>query len=115
MKTDMYRALIIDNDTAHANGLHELLRPHDLVVDRASDPEQAVLKLGRSADKYVLVIVTVSNTRSPWWRIIENLQEACRCSTSSLAFLFLCIGRMGLRPEFILRLERLGVRYVRER
>ena len=114
-ETVMYRALIIDNDAAHANGLRELLLPHNLTVDRASDPEQAIAKLRRGADEYVLVIVTISDTRSLWGRILGNLQAACRRENGSLLPLFLCIGRAKLGPEFILQLERLGTRYVRER
>lgn len=111
----MHRALIIDNDTAHANGLREILRPHGLVVDRATESEQAIGKLRRCIEPYELVILTIADTRSPWWRILENLHAACRRSNGRSVPLFLCVGRTPLRPEFILRLERLGARYVRER
>jgi hypothetical protein len=111
----MDRVLIIDNDTVHADRLNEILRPHGVMVDRVSDPEQGIRKLLRCAERYVLVIVTISDTRSPWWRILQKLKEACRNPNGWSAPLFLCVGRTPFRPEFILRIERLGTRYVRER
>ena len=111
----MHRALIIDNDTDHADGLRELLRRHSCEADRAADSEQAVMRLRCYAERYELVILTIADNRSPWWRILEKLRDVCQCSERWSAPLFLCIGRIELRPEFILRLERLGARYVRER
>jgi hypothetical protein len=113
-KTVLYRVLIIDNDAAHANWLRELLRPHNLLVDRVNNPEQGVEKLRRYEDGYMVVILTISDSWSPWRRILEKLQGTCRRSNGWSDPLFLCVGRTHLRPESILRIERLGARYVRE-
>ena len=111
----MYRALIIDNDSAHADRLLELMRPRSLSVDRVADSETGIAKLRRYAGEYVLVIVPISDSRLPWCRTLAKLQAACRSANDWSVPFFLCVGRTDLRPGLILRLERLGVRYVRER
>ena len=111
----MYRALIVDADSAHADKLATLLQLHKLLVVRAATQEQAQRSLQHAANGYVLVIVTISDNWSPWPRTIEKLQNACRSLNEGSTPLFLCIATAELRPDVILRIERTGARYVRER
>ncbi len=111
----MYRALIIDEDSRHAEQLDQLLSLRFVASDCVPCADEGFRILRVSAHEYALVIITISDNRSLWWRTLEKLQAACRSRRSWSLTLFLCVSKTDLRPESILRLEGAGARYVRER
>src|SRR5579859_2927755 len=110
----MLRALIIDRDAIHADQLAARLRRRNLVSDYVCTPQQAIKRLKGRTEEYVLVIINVSDSSALWFRVLEKLQDICRQLNRDSGPLFLCVSKTQQRPEFILRLECTGARYVYE-
>jgi PleD family two-component response regulator len=110
----MYRTLLIDSDARHAERLITRLQSEGLAIERVRRPEEAIGKLRARTKMYELVIVDVSDTFYPWHRALARLQEECRLLVRWPGPLFLCVSRAKKPPEFILRIEHMGARYVCE-
>lgn len=111
----MARALVIDEDTNHAEQLLGRLQLRSLVVDRVCSLEHAITKLRRCEEGYALVIINTSDASFEWCRALQKLQATCHQSVGRSGPLLLCISLVQQRPEFILQLERTGARFVYER
>jgi ActR/RegA family two-component response regulator len=112
----LYRALLLDNDAAHAERLiTQVLQPQSLVVDHVRRVEETIVKLQHSTNYYALVILNVSANGLPWHRALQKLQHACRRVNGQAASLFLCVSKTQKETEFILRIEHMGARFVYER
>jgi hypothetical protein len=110
----MPRILLVDNDQGHAERVCGRLRFHALEVDVCCDRQRAVTRLRRASADYEVVILNASNIEIPCFNILARLQEACFQSGRYPAPLFLCTSSTKRSPEFELRIERLGARYVYE-
>jgi len=106
--------LLVDNDQKHAECVCASLSFHHLEVDVYLNPEQAALHLRRAGNDYDVVILNVSNYLLPWVNLLAKLQGACLESGGYLSPLFLCTSTRKQPPEFELRIERMGARYVCE-
>lgn len=109
----MYKALIIDNDVAHADRVAELLEYRGFAIERVTSVEAGCNKLRGSKDNYALVVVTEFDGGIEWSGVLKRLQSALQI-TGFLRPLVLCIGRTKVPAETILWVERLGGRYVYE-
>jgi DNA-binding response OmpR family regulator len=110
----MSQVLLVDLDQSHAERVREALRFHALEADVCTNPEQATARLRRAGTNYEVVIINVSNILLPWVNIVEKLQAACFQSGAYPPPLFLCASSTKRSPEFELRVERTGARYVFE-
>ena len=115
LQTTSYHALLLDDDAAHAEQLIERVQPQSLAVERVRIPQEALAKLQRNTDCYELIIINVSGNSWPWDKTLQKLQHACQRLNGHPAPLFLCVSKTRKNPDFILRIERLGARYVFER
>lgn len=112
----LYRALLFDDDAAHAERLiARILQPQRLAVEHVRSLDEAVARIQRRTNCYELVIVNVSANGPPWQRTLRKLQQACQRLNGQAAPLFLCLSNTRKAPDFILQTERLGARYVFER
>jgi hypothetical protein len=112
----LYRALLLDADANHAERLiTRVLQPQRLVVDHVHHPEEALVRLQQRNHEYVLVIINISAMGSPWHRVLQELQHACRKVSCRTPPLFLCVSKTEKETEFILKIEHMGARYVYER
>ena len=113
-KSDMYTALIIDEDHGHAQRIAGAVRSRHLAVGVASSPEDA-LRLFRSQMRGPhLVILNVSDPSQPWLSILRELRTAIEISRQELC-LFLCVSTRRTDALFELQIEKLGGRFVYER
>ena len=110
----MPKVLLVDNDQGHAERACGCLRFHNLEVDVCRAPERAVALLRRASADYEVVILNVSDVLLPWFKTLARLQEACFQSRGYPSPLFLCSSSTKRSPEFELRIERMGARYVFE-
>ena len=110
----MYRALLIDDDTPHAERLSQQLQRRCVEVELVREIRTAISILRRRAQLYELVIINASDATQPWLNILDRLQEACHCTGSYPTPLFLCVSITPREPQFELGIERKGVRYVHE-
>jgi hypothetical protein len=111
----MSRVLLLDTDDTHAECVRIGLGFNGLHVEVFSDPEQAAKRLRMPGTDYEIVILNVSNVSLPWDDILAGLETACFQSGAFPSPLFLCVSRTKRSPEFELRVERMGARYVYER
>jgi len=110
----MNRVLLIDTDEGHARALTERLRSRNLTVERVTRVEEAV-RLLRSGFLYDLVILDVSQHRQDWLAMIRQLQHASIQSGHPFWCRILCLSRRLTPADFVLKIERIGCRYVFER
>lgn len=103
--------LLIDKDCHHAERLNELLRFKRFAVETCDEPQRAVPHLRRKAAQYAVIAINVSDN-SPWVRTLRKLQDACRRPDGHSAPSFLCFSTSKKATDFVLRIERLGARYV---
>src|ERR1019366_1814925 len=108
------RVLLLDYDHAHAERLAERLLVHSLEPDTQSDLQQALIQLHRNSGQYEVVLINVSDN-SPWLTTLRKLQDACRQPDGHSAPLFLCVSKIKKPAAFVLRIEKMGARYVCER
>lgn len=108
------KVLLLDADRQHADALIARLHSHKLHVDAFADPQQAIARLCRNAPAYEVVIINVSARSVPWHKTLQQMDQACRRSGARQQPLFLCISINQQQPEFVLEIERMGARYVRE-
>lgn len=106
--------LLVDTNQSHAECVRTALGFHDLAVDVYPDPERAAKRLRRAGNDYDVVILNVSDPLLPWVNTLVKLQAACFESGVSPSPLFLCTSTAKRSPEFELRIERMGARYVCE-
>ena len=111
----LYSALLVDDDAAHAEQLIARVQPQSLAVEHVRNSEEAIVRLQRRTGCYELVLFNVSANGPPWHRTLRKVQHACQRLNGQAAPLFLCVSKTRKRPDFILRIERLGARYVLER
>lgn len=111
----MYYALLIDDDSSHAEQLAARLGLRRVITHRVCKPEQALGTLGDSSEKYALVILNITNRFYPWCGVLGKLRDAFRQLSDCPGTLFLCVSKAQLPPELILQIEQAGARYVRER
>jgi len=109
----MYRLLLIDQDATHAERLATCLRQRGLAVLIAESIEAAALRLQQRVPSYELVVVVALEPSEQWPGIIRKLVRACRQLSVCQGPLFLFVSRRKCSPDFRLRIERLGARYVR--
>jgi hypothetical protein len=110
----MTRALLIDDDSDHAERLGRELALRGLTVIYASDAEKATKQLLENASVCDLVILCIADRARPWLSFLKAMQEAC-WQAGFLEFpLFLCVSRVELGLEFQLRVERMGARFACE-
>jgi DNA-binding response OmpR family regulator len=110
----MPRVLLIDSDQQHAERVREQLGFHAVEVEVIPDPRQAVAQLKRDSADYAVVILNVSSAALPWADTLAKLQESCLQPGAYPPPLFLCTSDTKRPPEFELRIERMGARYVYE-
>lgn len=106
--------LLVDTDQIHAECVRVGLGFHGLEVDVYLDPEQAAVRLRWAGNDYDVVILNVTSPSLPWVNILTKLQAACLESGVYPAPRFLCTSTTKRSPEFELRIERMGARYVFE-
>jgi hypothetical protein len=111
----MYKTLLIDADSVHADRVIDRLARQELRVELVSDFARAESVLRSPASSFELVIVNVSDRAQAWIPILGNLQRACRESGRPSLPLFLCVSTRRREPLFELEIERKGARYVFER
>lgn len=109
----MYRLLLIDQDAIHAGRLATCLRERGLAVVIAQSIEEAARRLQQRVPSCELVVVVASEMLEQWPGILRKLVRACRQLAMCQGPLFLFVARRKCSPHFTLRIERLGVRYVR--
>jgi hypothetical protein len=110
----LLRVLLVDHDQGHAERICQCLRFHALEVDVCPDPERAITRLRRESANYEVVILNVSEIFWPWLKTLARLQGVCLQSRAYPSPLFLCTSSTKRSPEFELRVERMGARYVFE-
>ena len=110
----MPHVLLVDTDQRHAERIRECLESHALEVEVCSDSEEASTWLRRESSNYEVVVLNISDVKLPWFSILARLHEACFQSQRYPTPLFLCTSSTKRSPEFQLRMERLGARYVYE-
>ena len=108
------RLLLIDRDERHAERLTARLRSCGRDVEICTEHRRAITELRRYGDEYEGVIVDISDAVTPWFAMLQKLLEACRRLDGRPSPQFLCVSRTKKAPEFVLRLERMGARYVCE-
>jgi hypothetical protein len=112
----LYHALLIDDDSAHAERLtRRVLQPLTLVVEHVRRLDEAMMRLQHHTNPYALVIVNVSANVFPWFRALQRLQHACLRVKGQAVTLFLCVSKTQKETDFILRIEHMGARFVYER
>jgi DNA-binding NarL/FixJ family response regulator len=107
--------LVLDHDYQHAEHLSDCLRSHNLGVDVCADPATAVARLLRNAPDYEVVIINISGNSAPRRKALQKVYDACNRVDARQAPLFLCVSTVHQQPDFVLQIERMGARYVRER
>ena len=112
--SQVYRALLIDDDAHHAGQLVALLQRQSFMAERVRSLEEATARLRCRTQRYELVIVNVSDNSFPWCRALQKLQDACRQWNGRPAPLFLCVSKSQKCPDFVLQIEGTGARYVFE-
>jgi CheY-like chemotaxis protein len=110
----MYRLLLIDQDSIHAERLAICLRERGLAVVIAESIEESARRLQQRLPPYELVILVASCIPEQWLAILRRLVAACREQSLCQGPLFLFASRRNCSPHLRLQIERLGVRYVRE-
>jgi ActR/RegA family two-component response regulator len=108
----MYRVLLVDQDTNHAERLALCLRQRGLAVSIADSIPESARLLRQRIPVCDLVLVAVAEMSDRWLDTLLSLIEASRQLHFSLGPLFLLASRQNCNPHFRLRIERLGVRYV---
>jgi ActR/RegA family two-component response regulator len=111
----MYRLLLIDQDSMHAERLATCLREHGLGVLIAESIEEAARRLQQRLPSFELVVVVTSGMTEQWLVALRRLVEASRQYSMCRGPLFLFASRRKCSPNLRLRIERLGARYVRGR
>ena len=109
----MHSVLLIDNDQEHAEHVRERLRSHALEVEVCRETQWAITRLRQASVKYDVIILNVS-TATDCFKTLAKLQDACSDSTYYPFPFFLCTSTTKRSPEFELRIERMGARYVYE-
>jgi len=110
----MYRLLLIDQNPLRAERLTEYLRRRSLDVTTTASIEEAVDELQRRTLSYELVFVIASGLPEHWLAVLKRLKRACRRSVLFHRPLFLFVSNRKCNPQLRLRIERMGVRYVRQ-
>jgi hypothetical protein len=113
-RISMNTVLLIDNNQRHAESVCGRLRFHALEVHICPDPDRAITRLRRSSANYEVVIVDVSNASLPWFDTVARLQEACFQTGVYPSPRLLCTSNTKRTPDFELRIEQIGARYVYE-
>ena len=111
----MYRLLLIDHNASHAEHLAARLRQSGLAVMITERIEEAARSLNQRIPPYELVVVIASGLPDEWVEILRKLVRASRQRCTGPHPFFLFVSRLKCNPHMRLRIERLGVRYVRER
>jgi hypothetical protein len=109
------KVLLLDCDHRHADALAGFLRSRGLYIEAFVDLDTAIARLCQNTVKYDVLIINVSGTSGQWRRVLERLHAACHRLDARQVPLFLCVSTILQTPEFVLQIERMGVRYVRER
>lgn len=110
----MPRVMLVDSDSEHAERVRRRLGVDAVAVDVNADPWEAMAELRRYSADYAVVILNVSNASLPWADTLTKLQEVCFQARVYPPPLFLCTSTAKRPPEFELRIERMGGRYVYE-
>lgn len=111
----MYRLLLIDHDTIHAERLAARLRQRGLVVTIVTSVEEAANRLQMRTLLYELVVIVGSGLPEGWLRILRRVKRACRPLYLLHRPLFLFVSNRKCNPHLRLRIERQGARYIQER
>lgn len=110
----MPRVLLIDNNQGHAEHVSERLRSHALEVEVCRETQQAITRLRQASAEYEVIILNVSDAATDWFKTLAKLKDACSETGYYPSPLFLCTSSTKRLPEFELRIERVGARYVYE-
>jgi CheY-like chemotaxis protein len=110
----MARLLLANLDSKHADCIRRDLADQGHEVDVCSRPEQAIARLRRKDADFEAVIFDVSNDRADWMSTLVQVQAACMQSEIYPPPCMICISRISRPPEFELRIEYMGARYVFE-
>jgi ActR/RegA family two-component response regulator len=111
----MYRLLLIDQDSMHAERLATCLRERGLGVLIAESIEEAARRLQQRLPSFELVVVVTSGMTEQWLVALRRLVEASRQYSMCQGPLFLFVARRKCSPNLRLQIERLGARYVHGR
>ena len=110
----MFRALIIDDDSAHAERLSNTVASRGLHVDLVRDENEAINLLRDHSVSYELAIVNVSCASREWPLILGQIQEACWQAGRYSNPLMICVSDRRQEPQIELAVERQGARFVCE-
>ena len=113
--TTMYRLLLIDPDPIHAKRLTAYLCRRGLAVTTMGSIEVATEELRRRTLCNHFVVIIPSGLPEHWLAILRRLKRACRSTYLFHRPLFLFVSNQKCNPCLRLRIERMGVRYVRPR
>jgi len=110
----MIRALLIDDDRNHAEGLERALNQRGLITSCTASILEAVRRLQCREASIDLVVVVIADRWHPWLEILHQLQQAAWQVGIGEFPLFLCVSRLNFGTQFQLQIERMGARLVIE-
>lgn len=110
----MIRALLIDDDSDHAERLERELNQRGLGTIYAAGIREAIRKLKSRTAQVELVIICMADPSRPWLAILHQLQQTSWQSGIREFPLFLCVSRYRPGAEHQLKIERMGARHVFE-
>jgi len=110
----MIKALLIDEDRAHAECLERVISRRGLVTSWTASVREAVGRLQRREASFDLVVLSIADRSHTWIEILNELQQAAWQAGISEFPLFLCVSRLRFGTEFQLQIERMGARLVHE-
>lgn len=110
----MTSVLLIDDDAAHAERVGIMFAQRGLAVTHVADIGEAIKRLRGRVRAWDIVVLVFGDHSRPWFRVLQNLQEAVWHGTLPEVPLFLCVSKRDLGTDFELRIERMGARYACE-
>jgi DNA-binding response OmpR family regulator len=110
----MIKALLIDDDRTHAEGLERALNRRGVTTRYAASIREAFRQLKCPAASIDLVVLVIADRSHPWLEILYRLQQASWRVGIRDSPHFLCVSRLSFAAEFQLQIERIGARYVTE-
>ncbi len=89
----MFRVLLIDDVSTHAEQGGIILAQRGLDVTRVADIGEAIKKLQAGGRVWEIVILVIGELSRPWFTVLHNLQEAAWHGAIPEVPLFLCVSK----------------------
>ena len=110
----MYRLLLIDQNQIRAKRLTAYLCRLGIAVTATASINDGADELQRRTQSFAFVVVVASGVPAPWLAVLRKLKRTCRSTYFFHRPLFLIVFHQKCNPSLRLRIERTGVRYVRQ-